>query len=125
MRLKITSAFPQSGAVRIRVHTTKKEVFPVRLRIPSWSAATRVAVNGQAYKAIPGGYLEIKRSWRDGDEIIVWLDMRSRILEAPHGSNRNEDPFRALQVGPLVLERDENQDPHYNEPVSIVSHKAL
>ncbi|MBZ4189907.1 beta-L-arabinofuranosidase domain-containing protein [Niabella beijingensis] len=120
LQLQIRSAFPQNGMVRIRVHTTKKEAVPVKIRIPSWSERTRVTVNGTTYKAVPGTYLEIKRNWNNDDEILMQLDMRCRILEAPRGSNRKGDHFMALRAGPVVLARDENLDPHYNEPVTLV-----
>jgi uncharacterized protein len=48
--------------------------------------------------------------------------MRCRVIDAPHGSNREGDNFEALERGPVVLARDENVDADYDKPVKIVSH---
>ena len=47
--------------------------------------------------------------------------MRCRLLDSPHGSNRAADNHQALVRGPIVLARDENIDPGYNQPVTILS----
>ena len=49
--------------------------------------------------------------------------MRCRLLDAPRGSNRAGDSFQALVWGPIVLARDENIDPDYDEPVRVVAGK--
>ncbi|MHB9143276.1 MAG: hypothetical protein ACYC25_15505, partial [Paludibacter sp.] len=68
-----------------------------------------------------GTYAVLNRKWNSGDKIELQLDMRCRIVDAPHGSNRAGDNFQALVRGPVVLARDENIDEQYNEPVFVVS----
>lgn len=120
-RLDIETGYPASGTVLIKVMPSSAERFTIRLRIPSWSKATVLKVNGKKQAVSPGTYKELDRSWSPGDKIELTLDMRCRILHAPHGSNRAGDHFVALVRGPVVLARDENIDAHYNQPVHILS----
>jgi len=53
------------------------------------------------------------------------LDMRCRLIPAPHGSNRAGDHFQAVVRGPIVLARDENRDPGFNEPVTLVARNGI
>jgi hypothetical protein len=119
--LAIKTDYPRTGAVAISVSLEKPERFSVRLRIPVWSAATKLTVNSKPLAAVPGTYAEVKRKWANGDRIELTLDLRCRLLEAPRGSNRAGDNFQALVRGPVVLARDENLDPNYNQPVTILA----
>jgi hypothetical protein len=121
VKLDIVTDYPLSGHILVRVTTQKPETFSLRLRIPSWSKATVMQVNGEHIAVSPGTYATIERKWSSGDRIELELDMRCRIIDAPHGSNRAGDNYQALVRGPVVLARDENIDEHYNDPVSLVS----
>ncbi len=121
VRLDIVTDYPRTGNIRITVTPEKTEEFAVKLRIPSWSKAVTLNVNGKKLKVIPGTYKEIKRKWSSGDQIQMKLDMRCRLIQAPSGSNPAGDHYQALIRGPIVLARDENIDSNYNKPVSISS----
>ena len=48
--------------------------------------------------------------------------MRCRLLDAPKGgSTPNSDRYVALRYGPLVLCRNSETDPDYNQPVSVIA----
>ena len=121
LQLNIVSDFPKTGAVLIKVAPDKTEKFAVRLRIPAWSKITSLKVNGKNQSVTPGTYKVLDRSWSSGDKIELVLDMRCRIIDAPHGSNRAGDNFQALIKGPIVLARDENMDANFDKPVTIKS----
>lgn len=121
VKLEMITDYPLSGHILVRVTTQKPETFSIRFRIPSWSKATGMQVNGEPVAVSPGTYATIERKWSSDDRIELELDMRCRIIDAPHGSNRAGDHFQALVRGPVVLARDENIDEHYNDPVSLVS----
>jgi len=94
--------YPWDGAVDIAVNPAKPAQFTLYLRIPGWSGATQVTVNGKPLSgASPGQYLAVKRDWKNGDVVSLQFDMKPRILAA----NRRvvEDFGRvAVQRGPLV-----------------------
>ncbi len=121
VNLAIETDYPKSGNILVKVSPEVSETFTLRMRIPLWSKTTVLKVNGIPMEATPGTYAEINRKWTKGDRIELILDMRCRIVEAPHGSNRNGDNFKALAMGPIVLARDENIDKDYNQPVTIIS----
>jgi len=121
--LELTTAteYPKTGEVTIVVELEQPESFTVQLRIPAWSVETTLKVNGEPVGVTPGTYARIERTWSSGDTVTLSFDMRCRLLDAPHGSNRAGDHFKALIRGPIVLARDENMDPQFNEAVTIVA----
>ena len=119
VRLDTETNYPLSGDIVVKVTPTVSEKFIIRLRIPEWSKITFLKVNGEAFSAIAGTYAEINREWASGDKIVLSLDMRCRIIDSPHGSNRLGDNFQAVIRGPIVLARDENMDTNFNQPINI------
>ena len=83
--LAIATDYPRSGAIVVTVTLEAPERFSIKLRIPSWSAATRLTVNGNAFQAAPGTYANIDRTWTSGDTIALTLDIRCRCIDAPRG----------------------------------------
>ena len=124
LSLRIETDFPLSDRVLVRVDPHAASLFTLSLRIPSWSERTVVKVNGKKVRSVePGAYLSLERTWEPGDRVELAFDMRCRLLVAPRGSNRAGDSFQALVWGPIVLARDENIDPDYDEPVRVVAGK--
>ena len=124
LSLRIETDFPLSDRVLVRVDPHAASLFTSSLRIPSWSERTVVKVNGKKVRSVePGAYLSLERIWKPGDRVELAFDMRCRLLDAPRGSNRAGDSFQALVWGPIVLARDENIDPDYDEPVRVVAGK--
>ena len=124
LSLRIETDFPLSDRVLVRVDPHAASLFTLSLRIPSWSERTVVKVNGKKVRSVePGAYLSLERIWKPGDRVELTFDMRCRLLDAPRGSNRAGDSFQALVWGPIVLARDENIDPDYDEPVRVVGGK--
>lgn len=124
LSLRIETDFPFSDRVLVRVDPHAASLFTLSLRIPSWSERTVVKVNGKKVRSVePGAYLSLERTWKPGDRVELAFDMRCRLLDAPRGSNRAGDSFQALVWGPIVLARDENIDPDYDEPVRVVAGK--
>lgn len=121
VEINIDTDYPLSGLIKIQVIPGSKEEFTLSLRIPEWSNSTILKINNEQIDVVPGSYAELTRQWTKEDMITLVLDMRCRILDAPHGSNRAGDDFQALVRGPLVLSRDENLDSEYGQAVSIVS----
>ncbi len=121
VKLEIKSDFPLSGKIAVLVTPQKSEKFSIRLRIPSWSKETILKINGEPVQALAGTYADINRKWTSGDQIELLLDMRCHVMDAPKGSNRKGDHFQALVMGPVVLARDENIDPDFDKPVTIIS----
>ena len=93
--------------MQIQLALAQPEEFQLDLRIPSWSAATRVSINNQVV-AIPiaGLYLSLRRGWKNADTIDLELDM------APHywAGERECFGYSSVYRGPILLAFD----PVYN-----------
>src|SRR4030095_1293244 len=75
--------------------------FTLALRRAGWAGAGfSVHVDGEEVKALPAApaYVELDRTWRDGDTVTVTLPKALRLEPTP------DDPRRvAVLWGPLVL----------------------
>jgi DUF1680 family protein len=104
LRLRQSGGYPKSGNVSVTVEPEHPEAFTLRLRIPQWSAQTRVTVNGEAVgPCVPGSYLAISREWRHGDRIRVRLDMSFHYWVGEREQAGNCSIYR----GPLLLAYDQ------------------
>lgn len=102
VRLAIASDYPRPGVVEIAVEPQAAEKFTLSLRIPSWSAATKVELNGEAVTGIkPGAYTRLARTWKPGDKLRVSFDFTVRLVKDPGGSGRV-----AVMRGPVVFTLD-------------------
>ena len=100
--LRQTTHYPLAPEINIEVHTATAETFSIALRIPAWAGpGTTAAVNDRrvATSVTPGRFLNINRTWRDGDRIALALDMPLR-LEAVDEKHPNQ---LAVMQGPLAL----------------------
>ena len=75
--------------------------FALTLRIPEWSVAANVTVCGEDLPA-EGGFVTIKRTWREGDQVTLSLRPLLR------GESKNGK--LALSYGPFVLARDQGKE---------------
>jgi DUF1680 family protein len=97
-----TTDYPKSGLIALTINLPKEETMQIDIRIPSWSADTKLTVNGVAVDNIKAGsYATIKRNWKTGDKIILELDMRGRVIQT--GTSLQS---AAIMRGPIVLARD-------------------
>jgi len=93
------TSYPETGKIVLIVNPEKEAEFAVALRIPEWSAQNSVKINGIEITEIQSGkYKTIERKWKKGDRIELTLDLRGRLIQ--------QDEYRAIVRGPVVLARD-------------------
>ncbi|MGB7761472.1 MAG: beta-L-arabinofuranosidase domain-containing protein [Bryobacteraceae bacterium] len=103
LQIEARTDYPRSGVIDLTFHPARPESFPVRFRIPPWSAQTSLTVNGSNIGGVhPGTYAGVERRWKPGDRVSLQLDLRGRVLRAADG----ERNYAAVARGPLVLARD-------------------
>lgn len=134
------TAYPADGKVKITVETESEESFELLLRNPSWSRNTSVSFNGMRIQSSLG-YIACEKVWKNGDEIILEFDMRTRVVHPiPYGSQvlmnkvvwghnyvvpayDEEDPLAkkhiALCRGPIVLAEENRLGYSVDDPVDI------
>ncbi|HWD94304.1 MAG TPA: beta-L-arabinofuranosidase domain-containing protein [Verrucomicrobiae bacterium] len=102
VHFEIKSDYPRFGVVNIIVNPASAAEFTLSLRIPAWSDATRVEVNGRSVSGISRGtYARLTRTWKPGDRVRLTFDFRARLVRDPGGSGQI-----ALVRGPVVYALD-------------------
>jgi uncharacterized protein len=95
-----TTRFPEQETTHLRLKVRRPSSLTLNVRHPSWCRAATVFVNGRRHTTSrqPGGYVALKRVWRDGDTVAVRLPMSLRAEPLPG----NPDVV-AFLYGPIVL----------------------
>ena len=106
LTLVFDTEYPLDGTISVKVNPEKPEKFSVNLRVPAWSKKRTLKINGQKVN-VNTGYTQLCREWSKGDEIVLTLDMRVRIVDAlDDADDCNAKYHKALVRGPIVLARD-------------------
>jgi hypothetical protein len=100
LRVTQTTNFPDEASTQLTLHVEAPTNFILRIRHPAWCARATVAVNGRravtSHEA--GRFIELKRTWRDGDVVDVQIPMHLHLAPLPHARD-----IVAVMYGPLVL----------------------
>ena len=97
-----STRYPLDSDIELTVRTPTAEPFTVALRIPAWAGnGSAAAINGKRVTEplSPGKFLELSRTWKDGDRITLALEQPLR-LEAVDDQHRD---LVAVMQGPLAL----------------------
>jgi len=100
--------YPSAGRVELTVTLDNPETFDYAIRIPGYSKATFVTLNGEAVPVnTENGYLHLCREWKNGDTVVLHLDFSLRVIHAlENPADENAKYHVAFAVGPVVLARD-------------------
>jgi uncharacterized protein len=94
--------YPWHGTIAMTLNVASPQSFMVAIRLPGWCGRDDLRVNGRAVKAtVRRGYLQIRRRWRNGDRVVLKLDMPVERV-APHPKVRDTAGKVALRRGPLI-----------------------
>ncbi|HKG07156.1 MAG TPA: hypothetical protein VKB19_11890, partial [Pedobacter sp.] len=87
-----------------KLELARPEEFSLSLRIPVWSQKNSLTINGENVDGLTSGaYKTIRRKWKNGDVVILSLDMRGRV------EFMGQKPqYAALMRGPILLSREES-----------------
>jgi len=114
IEIKQETDYPRDGRIVLTVSPGRDLRFPLKLRIPHWSANSRVRVNGGPVPdAKPGSYLVLNREWKSGDMVQMDLDMSLHYWVGERECAGKTSIYR----GPLLLVYELNRQwpsPHPN-----------
>jgi DUF1680 family protein len=107
LNLHITSVtrYPEEGKIEYTIHpSVKNKTFTLRFRVPGWSSGFVAKAGDKTYKNISGKFVEVTRTWNDGDKITVSFEMPLQIIP---GGMSYPDKI-AFKRGPQVLAVDQS-----------------
>lgn len=110
--LKQETDYPWNGDVRLTLGLKGKLHTQLRLRIPAWCESYTLSVNGGPVAfAVEKGYAILERTWKDGDQVTLKLEMPVQMVAADPRVKEDEG-LRAIQRGPVVycLEEADNAE---------------
>ena len=106
VQLKVETQYPYSNQINITVVPSRRgELFPIALRIPSWSSKNSISVDlstaNQPEVSTPdaGTYVVLEKSWCSGDRITIELDFALRFCKSETGQC-------CIYRGPVLLAYD-------------------
>lgn len=101
--------YPNSGSVTIRIGLDAPAMLAVSVRLPRWCLAPSVAVGDEPVEGplVPGTFLAIERTWRDGDEIRIELPMAWRFIKG----RRAQAGRVAIMRGPQLFTLSRSMNP--------------
>lgn len=95
VRIEERTNYPFDHEVEFEIRPDRELAFPLYLRDPSWSGATRVRCNGASIQH-QGSYWVVQKSWQKGDRLRMTFAPVVRQVRATNGEV-------ALQYGPLLF----------------------
>ncbi len=102
LKLAQKTRYPWDGDVELQVTPAQAADFTVYVRIPGWSKATEVQVDGSPVDGgVAGQYLAIRRRWSGASRITLRFDMTPRVTAANHRVESDRGRI-AIERGPLV-----------------------
>lgn len=94
--------FPYSEKSKLTIHTSKPVKFKLLIRHPGWVATNgmQISCNGKQYGRLSSSssYIEIERTWKNGDIVEISLPMAVRLEEMPNVPN-----YVSISRGPILL----------------------
>jgi len=110
------SDYPIDDAATLEIDTPRPTQFTLALRIPGWSDATEVFLNGEALPEVePGSYVRLRRRWRAGDQVKLRFNMGLRYASGDLQQHGRVSLYR----GPILLALDDRFRQHEDEPPTI------
>jgi len=100
MELEVTTDYPRSGEVRVRILRAPARPAVLTLRVPGWARGARLA-DGAELRDVAPGAVRIERAFLPGTEIVLELPVAPRFSEP----DPRIDAVRgtvAVERGPLV-----------------------
>ncbi len=115
VQFTVDTAYPWNGRVTMRLEPKEECGFTLAMRIPAWCGHFTLSVNGQSVSPdVLDGYALLDRRWRQGDTVVLDMDMPVRLVAA-HPMVRQDAGKVAVTRGPMVYcleEKDNGKNLH-------------
>lgn len=101
VRITEETAYPFSEDINFKIETDGEIDFTLKLRIPQWCLNASLRMNNEKLDmdCKPGTFISIKRTFKDGDEIVLHLPMKVTTVDWPGNGV-------SIERGPIVYSLD-------------------
>lgn len=97
VRIHVSDGYPFREEITLTVSPRQDAEFPLYLRIPFWAEKASVRKPDGTVEPVPSGETAcIRRTWSEGDTVVLTLPASARVSGWFHQS-------RSVEVGPLVM----------------------
>lgn len=99
--ITMNTNFPDDDIIHLTVNCSGAVNMPIYFRYPGWAKkGLAIEINSEKfnYQNSPGSYIQIERTWQDGDKIDIQIPMSLSIDKAPDNEQRI-----AFFYGPVLL----------------------
>ncbi len=100
--LRVDTAYPVEGAVRVRVVEAPAGAQRLRLRVPEWATDATVQFGDDAPVSVAPGWADLTRSFVSGDSVVLRFPIAPRFTWPDPRIDAVRDTV-AVERGPLVL----------------------
>lgn len=84
--LTITTDYPFEEEITLVISEIERLTCPIKLRIPAWCAAPKIAINGESITPpVIDGWITLRRTWDCGDCITMKFPMQVYIEQQVNG----------------------------------------
>lgn len=103
------SQLPPAGRVTLSFASDKPQRLELKIRKPYWTTRVTVTLNGQPMPATleDDGYLTLRRTFEQGDQIVLTLPMNLHTSPLPDMPNRTAFLYGPTLLAALLNERQE------------------
>ena len=99
VKLSAKGNYPAEETVEFTIRPARPVEFALNLRIPRWCSDPLVTVSGMSLRTErESGFLAIRRTWQDGDKVVLRLPMPIRFVRG----ERHQYRLGAAMRGPVV-----------------------
>lgn len=115
--------YPWNGNVHFTLTEVPNDSTGLHFRVPGWCGFFRIAMNGriQAEQAAINGFRTIKRVWKKGDQIDIYMDMPVALIESNPMVEETRNQV-AIKKGPIVYCLESADLPDYKiSDIQIIS----
>jgi DUF1680 family protein len=101
--------YPFSDTIELKLSTPRAVEFPLYLRVPGWCQGAELSLNGQPLdvQAKGGSYVLIRRTWKDGDTVVLRLPMKIELTRWVRNKNSvsiNRGPLTySVKIGEKIV----------------------
>ncbi|NDW19814.1 hypothetical protein D0T53_12980 [Dysgonomonas sp. 216] len=107
VKLEQYGNFPKDTVVNFTVSAKRNTNFTLKLLIPSWAKEVDLYINNekQPINSVPMSFLDVKRKWRDKDEVKLVFHYDFHLKPMPDNSQ-----IFAVYYGPMMLVFESNKE---------------